>query len=51
MYGRPRTRISMSGIGNHASSRPVVASNDTLVLDRDDYTIAPSALVVWALGT
>jgi uncharacterized protein len=50
-YGAVGPGVGANVAKAHPGRPAVVASKDSLVLDRDPYIIAPAALVLWALGT
>ncbi len=50
-YGYVKLGVAANVAKAHPARPALVASKDTLVLDRDPYVIAPAALLLWALGT
>lgn len=50
-YGNVKLNVAANIAKAHPGRPAVVASKDTLVLDRDPYVVAPAALILWALGT
>lgn len=49
-YGTVKLSVAANIAKAHPNRPAVVASKDTLILDRDHYVVAPTALVLWALG-
>lgn len=50
-YGNVKLSVPANIAKAHPNRPVVVASKDTLVLDRDEYVVAPAALVAWALSS
>lgn len=50
-YGNVKLNVASNIAKAHPARPAVVASKDTLILDRDEYVVVPAPLVAWALGT